>query len=195
MHTEDYVYLHELEERFWWFVGMRAITSALLDPFCLPASDRMILDVGCGTGGNLIWLARYAGTGRVLGIDREETPLHLCRSNDIQLLAQASATALPYAEESFDLVTSFDVLCQIPGAGEDDRAIDEMYRVLATGVGNPPTRFDPQVRDTWEIPKSRIKIDEPRWGKTLGPLLEHMRRDLGFRKLSHTHFDLLLLFA
>ena len=133
MHTEDYVYLHELEERFWWFVGMRAITSALLDPFCLPASDRMILDVGCGTGGNLIWLARYAGTGRVLGIDREETALHLCRSNDIQLLAQASATALPYAEESFDLVTSFDVLCQIPGAGEDDRAIDEMYRVLKPG--------------------------------------------------------------
>jgi hypothetical protein len=41
------------------------------------------------------------------------------------------------------------------------------------------TRFDPRVRDTWEIPKSRIKIDESRWGKTLGPLLERIRRDLG----------------
>ena len=130
MQTEDYVHLYRLEQDFWWFVGMRAVTAALLDPFCLPAPDRMILDVGCGTGGNMVWLARYAGSGSIFGIDREETPLHLCRANDIPLLARASAIALPYADESFDLVTSFDVLCQIPGAREDDRAIKEMYRVL-----------------------------------------------------------------
>jgi hypothetical protein len=47
------------------------------------------------------------------------------------------------------------------------------------------TRFDPRVRDTWEIPKSRIKIDEPRWGKTLRPLLERLRRDLGLSDGSH----------
>ena len=34
------------------------------------------------------------------------------------------------------------------------------------------------MRDTWEIPKTRIKIDEPRWGKTFRPLLDRMRRDL-----------------
>jgi len=41
------------------------------------------------------------------------------------------------------------------------------------------TRFDPRVRDTWEISKSRIRIDQPRWGKAFKPLLDHMRRDLG----------------
>ena len=41
------------------------------------------------------------------------------------------------------------------------------------------TRFDPRVRDTWEIPKSRIRIHEPRWEKTFRPLLDRMRRDLG----------------
>ena len=131
MQTEDFIHLYELEERFWWFVGMRSITAALLDPLCLPTPAQMILDVGCGTGGNLVWLARYAGSGsRIFGIDREETALHFCRANDIPLLTQASATALPYADESFDLVTSFDLLCQIPGAGEDNRAINEMHRVL-----------------------------------------------------------------
>ncbi len=35
------------------------------------------------------------------------------------------------------------------------------------------TRLDPRVRDTWEIPKSRIRIDEPRWGKTFRLLLEY----------------------
>jgi hypothetical protein len=29
-------------------------------------------------------------------------------------------------------------------------ALDEMYRVLATGVGNPPTRFDPQIGELIE---------------------------------------------
>jgi hypothetical protein len=41
------------------------------------------------------------------------------------------------------------------------------------------TRLDRRVRDTWEIPKSRITIDEPRWKRTLLPQLDRIRRDLG----------------
>jgi len=52
------------------------------------------------------------------------------------------------------------------------------------------TRFDPRVRDTWEIPKSRIRIDEPRWGKTLRPLLDRVRRDLGVTDGSRLKADL-----
>lgn len=132
MKTEDYEYLYQLEERFWWFAGMREITAALLDPL-LPARDRMILDAGCGTGGNLEWLARYAGGGHIAGIDLIETALRFCRKRGAARLAQASATELPFAGESFDLVTSFDVLVQIPGEGADEQAIREMFRVLRPG--------------------------------------------------------------
>ena len=52
------------------------------------------------------------------------------------------------------------------------------------------TRFDPRVRDTWEIPKSRIRIDGPRWGKTFRPLLDRMRRDLGLTDGSRLRADL-----
>lgn len=52
------------------------------------------------------------------------------------------------------------------------------------------TRFDPRVRDTWEIPKSRIRIDQARWGKALGPLLDRMRRDLGLTGGSRLKADL-----
>ena len=45
----------------------------------------------------------------------------------------ASATDLPFADESFDLVTSFDVLVQIPDGGADERAMREMFRVLKPG--------------------------------------------------------------
>jgi hypothetical protein len=41
------------------------------------------------------------------------------------------------------------------------------------------TLLDPRVRDTWEIPKSRVKIDKRRWNNTLLPVLEGLRGDLG----------------
>ena len=41
------------------------------------------------------------------------------------------------------------------------------------------TRLDRRVRDTWEIPGSHVSIDERRWARTLAPLLERIRRDLG----------------
>jgi SAM-dependent methyltransferase len=129
MQTEDYQYLYELEEHFWWFAGMREISGSLLDPL-LPPRDRVILDAGCGTGGNLEWLARYAGQGPVAGIDLISTALEFCRQSGHRRLAQASATDLPFVNESFDLVTSFDVLVQIPGEGSDEQAIREMWRIL-----------------------------------------------------------------
>lgn len=41
------------------------------------------------------------------------------------------------------------------------------------------TRLDHRIRDTWEIAKSRISIDQPRWRETLLPQLDRIRRDLG----------------
>jgi hypothetical protein len=32
--------------------------------------------------------------------------------------------------------------------------------------------LDRRVRDTWEIPRSRVKIDRRRWNRTLLPVLE-----------------------
>jgi len=41
------------------------------------------------------------------------------------------------------------------------------------------TLLDPRVRDTWEIPKSRVKLDKREWNKTLLPVLQCLRADLG----------------
>lgn len=134
MRSEDYAHLYALEENFWWFEGMREITSVLLDPARLPAGKIDILDAGCGTGGMLTWLGRYAASGGSLaGIDLSSTALDFCREREHRYLAQASVTDLPFADSAFDLVTSFDVLVQVPGEGEDERAMREMYRVLRPG--------------------------------------------------------------
>ncbi len=41
------------------------------------------------------------------------------------------------------------------------------------------TLLDRGVRDTWEIPRSRIKIDKRQWDRTLRPVLDGLRADLG----------------
>src|SRR5687767_9200791 len=133
MQAEDYASLYDLEETFWWFPGMRGITAALLDPICPPGRDLCVLDAGCGTGLNLDWLERYAGAGTVFGLDFAEDALAFCRARGVRNLVQASVTALPFADSSFDLVTSFDVLVQLPGEGSDAQAAREMYRVLRPG--------------------------------------------------------------
>ena len=133
MQIEDYEYLYELEDRFWWFEGMRAITAAVLNQYCPAQRDRTILDAGCGTGVNLIWLKGYAGNDEVYGIDLSLHALQFCRQRGLQRLARASVTDLPFDDSSFDLITSFDVLVQLPTGGADEQAMREMYRVLKPG--------------------------------------------------------------
>ncbi|HET8684734.1 MAG TPA: 2OG-Fe(II) oxygenase [Micromonosporaceae bacterium] len=41
------------------------------------------------------------------------------------------------------------------------------------------TLLDAKVRDTWEIPKSRVKIDKRQWSATLRPVLDRLRAELG----------------
>jgi ubiquinone/menaquinone biosynthesis C-methylase UbiE len=133
MQAEDYNYLYELEDHFWWFAGMRAIAGALLDQYCGTNCDRMILDAGCGTGGNLVWLQRYVGKGEIYGIDVSGKALKWGRQRRPEGLVQASVTDLPFDDSSFDLVTSFDVVVQLPTGGADLQAMREMYRVLKPG--------------------------------------------------------------
>jgi ubiquinone/menaquinone biosynthesis C-methylase UbiE len=133
MQPEDYNYLYELEDHFWWFSGMRTIAGAVLDQYCEANCDRRVLDAGCGTGSNLLWLQRYAGDGKIYGIDISFQALQISRQRGPERLVQASVTELPFDDSSFDLVTSFDVLVQLPTPGADVQAIREMYRVLRPG--------------------------------------------------------------
>jgi hypothetical protein len=41
------------------------------------------------------------------------------------------------------------------------------------------TLLDRGVRDTWEVPKSRIRLDKRQWDRTLRPALDGLRADLG----------------
>jgi SAM-dependent methyltransferase len=119
----------ELEDRHWWFLGRRTIFLRMLDRYLPPETEgrRQALDVGCGTGTMIVHLARY---GEVRGIDADEQAVEFCRRRGIQRVQRVDALPLPFPSESFDLVTTFDVLEHL----EDDGAmLGEIHRVLRPG--------------------------------------------------------------
>jgi SAM-dependent methyltransferase len=118
------------ERDHFWFRGFRRFVEPLVaDARASHEGPLEILDCGCGTGHNLALLRRY---GRPTGIDLTWTGLTVARQRGERRLARATAARLPFAAETFDLVTSFDVLYALPDQTERD-AIAEMFRVLRPG--------------------------------------------------------------
>jgi SAM-dependent methyltransferase len=116
------------ERDHFWFRGFRKFVEPLIAD---AARGRRIeiLDCGCGTGNNLALLGRY---GRTTGIDLAWAGLRYAHAGGERRLARATAARLPFPAETFDLITSFDVLYSLEDEAERD-AIAEMFRVLRPG--------------------------------------------------------------
>jgi SAM-dependent methyltransferase len=114
------------EPRHFWFRGLRRYARTLIGRRLSPGAR--ILDAGCGTGYNLGWLARYGGA---VGVDLSPKALAFAAAGR-RPVARASVTRLPFADDTFDLVTSFDVIYSL---GDDDEAaaLAEMWRVVRPG--------------------------------------------------------------
>ncbi|HEX2324971.1 MAG TPA: class I SAM-dependent methyltransferase [Chloroflexota bacterium] len=131
MNPAEYEAMYRLEDRLWWYTGMRRITAAALGKRLSGAAGPLrILDAGCGTGGNLAWLTRV--WGRAWGVDLSPLATAYCRRRGLTRVSRASVLELPFAEGTFDLVTSFDVIYHL-GVADDVAALREMRRVLRPG--------------------------------------------------------------
>ncbi len=130
MRAEDYELLYELEESYWWFVGMRAIADVVI-PQHRGGERLRALDAGCGTGFNLTYY-ESGGNHDLYGLDISADAVDGVRKRGFRKLAQASVTEIPFQSGAFDLVFSFDVVCQIP-INTIQLGISEMHRVLKPG--------------------------------------------------------------
>lgn len=119
--------MREVEDTHFWYVGMRLITATILDKLHIKKSAK-ILDAGCGTGGNLQFLARY---GKVTGLDISPLALKLCATRGSSNLQQGSINKLPFRTNAFDLITCLDVLGH--KQVKQTRAMSEFFRVLKPG--------------------------------------------------------------
>jgi ubiquinone/menaquinone biosynthesis C-methylase UbiE len=128
----EYDYMFDLEDAYWWYVGMRRIVERLMKRGLGDGTRPLqILDAGAGTGGSLHLLKRY---GEVTAFDFARPAAEMYRTRESGRIVVASTDAIPFADASFDLVTSFDVVCQLPRPG-DEKALAELSRVLKPGGG------------------------------------------------------------
>lgn len=127
MDSRLYRQMHELEDRHWWFVGRRRIVKHLLKVMRL-AENARILDLGCGTGGNLAMLAQF---GEVLGAELDAQAAQLAHARGVAPVVRGQLPdGLPLAPGRFQCVTMLDVLEHI----DDDRAVlRAVYELLAPG--------------------------------------------------------------
>ena len=131
MLENEYATMRAAEDSHWWYRGLhdqvrRAVKSCREDA----GRPLRILDAGCGTGKVAALLA--ADGHAVTGIDLAATALALARERGDFALAQASATALPFAEAAFDVALSLDVLPNIPPAAVP-QALADCRRTLVPG--------------------------------------------------------------
>ena len=94
----------------------------------LKPNDR-ILEIGCGIGSVVFELSKQGYDTTGVDISREAIAYGLKKYGDIRLEVQAAET-LPYENESYDVVLSFDLFEHIARV---DKHITEVSRVLGAG--------------------------------------------------------------
>ena len=104
-----------LHPTYWWYVARSELLQTLFAPYL--DADTRVLDVGSADGPSVAWL----GNRLAIDIDmRGLRPGGVC----------GSAEALPFADESFDVVSAFDV---VEHCENEHLALSEMRRVIKPG--------------------------------------------------------------
>jgi SAM-dependent methyltransferase len=129
MNPGEYAAMFAVEDRHWWYVGVRREVERWLDELPRRGEARLrVLDAGCGTGGLLANLRTDAWAA---GVEISAEAIRLARSRGLHALVAGSACALPFEDASFDAVVSIDVLSHADV--EERRAVEEAARVLRPG--------------------------------------------------------------
>lgn len=103
---------------YWWYQARASLLQTVMEPHI--GDVRRLLDVGSADGPSVDWLR---GRGQRVALDMDARGLE---PGDVC----GSATALPFASETFDVVAAFDV---IEHCDPESAALSEIARVLVPG--------------------------------------------------------------
>jgi ubiquinone/menaquinone biosynthesis C-methylase UbiE len=114
--------------------GPHEVDRVLAD---ISVSGKRVLDLGCGSGGISIHLAKIHGAGEVVAVDVEEPVVEAARGRaaDVGLAGKVTVEhvapgRLPFANDSFDIVFSKDAMVHI---ADKEALFADLFRVLRPG--------------------------------------------------------------
>lgn len=127
MQIQEYYRIEKMENKHFWYKGMRKIILDFLDKYV--KKPARILDAGCGSGGRALDCAAF---GRVTAVDISDIAIRLTSRKNIPVVKKADICLLPFNPNSFDAVLCLDVIYH-RNVKDDSKALKECYRVLSPG--------------------------------------------------------------
>ncbi|MGH3558087.1 MAG: class I SAM-dependent methyltransferase [Mycobacterium sp.] len=158
--------------------GKFVVWNRILDDLRLQG-DETVLDMGCGRGAVLLAAAKRLPHGRAIGVDlwqadqTDNSPSATLANAELENVADrielhtADMTALPFDDDSVDVIVSSLAIHNIPTHAGRRRALGEAMRVL-----RPGGRL--AIADLWETRQHAAHLRERDW--------QHVRRrNVGWR--------------
>jgi ubiquinone/menaquinone biosynthesis C-methylase UbiE len=127
MEKPEYQNMYNAEEIHFYYVSLHKTILSLIQRYAPHKKNLKILDAGCGTGKLAKLMQKY---GTVTGIDMSNEALMFAKKRGVTV-KKGSVTEIPFPNNSFDIVTSIDVI--VSKSVDDRKALQEFYRVLKPG--------------------------------------------------------------
>jgi SAM-dependent methyltransferase len=169
----------EIEQRHWWFVARRQIIRRIVGEILPPSPNAWILDVGCGTGGNI---AELAADYPCIGVDTSPEAIELAskRFPHVKFLCGAAPEAVVDWLPQTRLILLMDVLEHVA----DD--VDLLSRLVLAAT--PGTYFlitvpaDPRLWSGHDVAFGHYRRYEPE-------ILQRLWLDLPVQPVFISHFN------
>lgn len=166
----------------------RELHPLIIERACATGFDDL-LDIACGTGAMLLAISQVAPGARLSGVDLSSCMLEVAkeRLGGKAELAKADATAPPYDDESFDVITCNHAFHHFPDPVETLR---EWRRILRPGgtiiIGE--NRRPPFERLYWNLRfKTNVSSGDVRFYSQRK--LVHLLEGAGFERVSYTEVE------
>ena len=133
MERAEYEQMHAVEDRMWWYRGLRRLAADQLARALSRTNARgPVLDAGCGTGGMLRVLGPAVDGRPTVGLEYDPVAAGMAKAKADRPVVSGSVDEMPLGNETLGGYVSLDVLCH--ANVEPERALKEAHRCLGPGA-------------------------------------------------------------